>query len=63
MRIGIPRIITTDNSKEFKKNLDDKLSRQLRIKCIYTAPYHPQIFLKTYSFGQSFILFFTDKWT
>ena len=46
MRMGIPRIITTDNGKEFKNNLDDELSKQLGIKRIFTTPYHPQVFIK-----------------
>lgn len=43
MRMGIPRILTSDNGKEFKNNLDDDLSKKLGIKRIFTTPYHPQV--------------------
>ena len=43
MRMGIPRLITSDNGKEFKNKLDEELSKQLGIKRICTTPYHPQV--------------------
>ena len=42
MRMGIPRILTTDNGGEFKNALDSELSKLLGIKRIFTTPYHPQ---------------------
>ena len=43
MRMGIPRILTTDNGGEFKNALDSELSKLLGIKRIFTTPYHPQV--------------------
>ncbi len=43
MRLGIPRIMTSDNGKEFKNRLDDDLASQLGVKRIFTTPYHPQV--------------------
>ena len=43
MRIGIPRILTTDNGGEFKNELDSELANHLGIKRILTTPYHPQV--------------------
>ena len=43
MRMGIPRILTSDNGKEFKNRLDKELARQLGVKRIFTTPYHPQV--------------------
>ena len=37
-----PRYILSDNSTEFKNNLMDQVLRQLGIKRIFSAPYHPQ---------------------
>jgi hypothetical protein len=42
MRMGIPRVLTTDNGKEFKNTLDDEMAKLLGIKRIFTTPYHPQ---------------------
>lgn len=41
--MGIPRLLTSDNGKEFKNKLDEELSKQLGIKRIFTTPYHPQV--------------------
>jgi len=43
MRMGIPRVITTDNGTEFKNQLDTHLAEALGIKRIFTTPYHPQV--------------------
>ena len=43
MRMGIPRVLTTDNGTEFKNQLDTHLAEALGIKRIYTTPYHPQV--------------------
>eukprot|EP00731_Ephydatia_muelleri_P011773 Em0006g667a len=42
MRMGIPRVLTTDNGTEFKNQLDTHLAEALGIKRIFTTPYHPQ---------------------
>ena len=43
MRMGIPRVVTTDNGTEFKNQLDTHLAEALGIKRIFTTPYHPQV--------------------
>ena len=43
MRIGIPRLLTSDNGSEFRNELDTKLMELLGIKHIFTTPYHPQV--------------------
>ncbi len=45
MRMGIPHVVTTDNGREFKNELDKELSKQLGIKRIFTTPYHPQVYI------------------
>ena len=45
--MGIPRLLMTDNGKEFSNQFDTKLSKLLG----FTTPYHPQvnqIFIKMY---------------
>ena len=37
-----PRYILLDNGTEFKNQLMDQALQQLGIKCIFSAPYHPQ---------------------
>ena len=37
-----PRYILLDNGMEFKNHLMDQVLQQLGIKCIFSAPYHPQ---------------------
>ena len=43
MRMGIPRVLTTDNGKEFKNQLDTEQCKQLGIKRIFTTPYHAKV--------------------
>lgn len=50
MRIGIPRLVTSDNGKEFKNKLDEELASKLGIKRIFTTPYHPQVISKVYMY-------------
>ena len=38
MRMGIPRLLTMDNGKEFKNHLDTKLLELLETKRIFTTP-------------------------
>ena len=37
-----PRYILSDNGTGFKNHLMDQVLQQLRIDCIFSAPYHPQ---------------------
>ena len=37
-----PRYILSDNGTEFKNSLLDQVLKQLGIKRIFSAPYHPQ---------------------
>ena len=43
MRMGIPRLITTDQGSEFNNRLNRELMKKLKIKQILTTPYHPQV--------------------
>ena len=43
MHMGIPHLLTSDNSREFKNELDKKLMELLGVKHIFTTPYHPQV--------------------
>ena len=45
MRMGITKILTSDNGSEFKNELDAQLAMSLGIKMIFTTPYHPQVSL------------------
>eukprot|EP00731_Ephydatia_muelleri_P005131 Em0002g1307a len=42
MRMGLPKLLTTDQGKEFKNNLDKKMTELLGIKRQFTTPNHPQ---------------------
>eukprot|EP00731_Ephydatia_muelleri_P016252 Em0009g676a len=42
MRMGLPKLLTTDQGKEFRNNLDKKITELLGIKRQFTTPYHPQ---------------------
>ena len=52
MRMGLPKLLTTDQGKEVRNNLDKKMTELLGIKRQFTAPYHPQVynFYSTYLF-------------
>ena len=43
MRMGIPKILTTDQGREFKNALNDELMKSLNIKHLLTKAYHPQV--------------------
>ena len=43
MRMGIPKILTTDQGSEFKNNLNDEMMKLLGIKHHLTTAYHPQV--------------------
>ena len=42
MRMGIPRLLKSDNGKELKNELDAELIKLLGMRRIFTTPYHPQ---------------------
>ena len=46
MRMGLPRLLTTDQGSEFKNEIDKQMMKLLGIKRIFTTPYHPQVSLK-----------------
>ena len=48
MRMGIPKILTTDQGREFKNALNDELMKSLNIKHLTTA-YHPQVHIYNHS--------------
>ncbi len=41
--MGLPSVLTTDQGKEFKNNLNKELMKNLRIKHHLITPYHPQV--------------------
>ena len=43
MRMGIPKVLTSDNGSKFRNDLKMKLAKALGVKRIYTTPYHPQV--------------------
>eukprot|EP00731_Ephydatia_muelleri_P029866 Em0021g389a len=43
MRMGLPRVLLSDNGSEFCNALNDQLSEMLGIKRRLTTPYHPQV--------------------
>lgn len=42
MRMGLPRVVTSDQGREFNNSLDDCLMKLLKIDHRLTTPYHPQ---------------------
>ena len=43
MRMGLPRVLLSDNGSEFCNELNDQLAEMLGIKRRLTTPYHPQV--------------------
>ena len=43
MRIGIPKVLTSDNGSEFRNDLEMRLAKALGVKRIYATLYHPQV--------------------
>ena len=43
MRMGLPRVILSDNGSEFCTKLNDELAEILGVKRRLTTPYHPQV--------------------
>ena len=49
MRMGIPKILTTDQGREFKNALNNELMKSLNIKHLPTTVYHPQVHIYNHS--------------
>ena len=43
MRMGIPKVITSDQGSEFNNKLNDEFMERLKIEHRLTTPYHPQV--------------------
>ena len=43
MRMDIPRLVMSDQGKEFNNKLNDELMKKLDIKHCLTTAYHPQL--------------------
>ena len=43
MHMGIPRVIVSDNGKEFDNQLNADITSLLRIQHHLITPYHPQV--------------------
>ena len=43
MRMGLPRLLTSDQGGEFKSDLEKEIMSLLQIKRHYITPYHPQV--------------------
>ena len=46
MRMGVPRVLLSDNGTEFCNKINDTLNELLGIKKRLTTPYHPQVSLQ-----------------
>ena len=54
-RFTAPKVIVTDNGKEFKNKLAEALETKLGIKHSFTSPYHPQTNSSAESYNRSII--------
>ena len=43
MRMGLPKLLTSDQGREFKNQLDQNIMKLLGIKRHFTTAYHPQV--------------------
>ena len=43
MRMGLPKILTSDQGGEFRSNLEKNIMELLGIKRHFITPYHPQV--------------------
>ena len=43
MRMGLPKLVTSDQCGEFRNNLDTEIMNILGIKRHFITPYHPQV--------------------
>jgi hypothetical protein len=57
MTMGLPKTITTDQGREFKNGLNEKLMKSLNIKHHLITPYHPQVYLCGYVNYYTILLF------
>ena len=48
MRMGLPKVITTDQGGEFNNDLNTELMNKLNIKHHLTTPYHPQVSMECF---------------
>ena len=48
MRMRLPKLLTTDQGKEYRNSLDKEMTELLGIKRHFTTPYHPQVLLILY---------------
>ncbi len=51
MRMGLPKLLTTDQGKEFKNKLDKEMMSLLGVKRHLVTPYHPQVNYTTEMFA------------
>jgi hypothetical protein len=50
MRMGLPKILTSDQGGEFRSQLEKEIMDMLKIRRHYITPYHPQVIYNyTYS--------------
>lgn len=45
MRMGLPKLVISDQGKEFRSEVDKETMKLLGIKRHFTTPYHPQVCL------------------
>lgn len=43
MRMGLPRLLTSDQGGEFRNAIDKSIMQLLGIKRHFVTPYHPQV--------------------
>ena len=56
MRMGIPKVVTSDQGTEFNNQLNDELMRLLSIDHRLSTPYHPQVSAVNIVIGNNIIL-------
>ena len=43
MRMGLPRVVVSDNGRQFDNKLNDEICIRLKIKRRFIPPYHSQV--------------------
>ena len=43
MRMGLPKLLTSDQGREFRSEVDKEMMKLQGIKRQFTTPYHPQV--------------------
>ena len=61
MRMGLPRVVLSDNGSVLCNKLNDKLAEILEVKRRLTTPYNPQVGYTTRH--ETLIKLFTGKWS